>query len=265
MASGSMRTGPSSTARVEGGLHEFTGGPSLPSLSRPLSRNPRRCLFSIICNARPFTYFGRFPVDACPQASLDKGLDFLGLKTLHALTIPRVVWSVFISRSHMRWKNTCYYPDVDSGSLRATQADARPGRRRLHRRDGSGRRAADPELARSPRLGNRPPSRVAYPCAAVDGQMPTQGSDLRRPRRDPGPRAAPRSQRPEHGAPASISTGPMSRVLIALTIPGCPLKDYFHNVIPAKLKEAFPAIRNVAVDLTSMTEEERAVAHRWSS
>ena len=26
-------------------------------------------------------------------------------------------------------------------------------------------------------------------------------------------------------------------VLVALTIPGCPLKDYFHNVIPAKLKE----------------------------
>lgn len=46
-------------------------------------------------------------------------------------------------------------------------------------------------------------------------------------------------------------------VLIALTIPGCPLKDYFHNVIPAKLKESFPEISDVQVDLTSMTEEER--------
>lgn len=46
-------------------------------------------------------------------------------------------------------------------------------------------------------------------------------------------------------------------VLIALTIPGCPLKDYFHNVIPAKLKETYPAINSVKVDLTSMTEEER--------
>ena len=46
-------------------------------------------------------------------------------------------------------------------------------------------------------------------------------------------------------------------VLIALTIPGCPLKDYFYNVIPAKLKEAFPEIGAVKVDLTSMTEEER--------
>lgn len=46
-------------------------------------------------------------------------------------------------------------------------------------------------------------------------------------------------------------------VLIALTIPGCPLKDYFHTVIPAKLKETYPDITNVTVELTSMTEEER--------
>ncbi|MDQ3954695.1 MAG: Mrp/NBP35 family ATP-binding protein [Actinomycetota bacterium] len=46
-------------------------------------------------------------------------------------------------------------------------------------------------------------------------------------------------------------------VLIALTIPGCPLKDFFYNVIPAKLKEAYPEISNVNVELTSMTEEER--------
>lgn len=45
--------------------------------------------------------------------------------------------------------------------------------------------------------------------------------------------------------------------LIALTIPGCPLKDYFHQVIPAKLKETFPAIARVNVELTSMTEQER--------
>ena len=46
-------------------------------------------------------------------------------------------------------------------------------------------------------------------------------------------------------------------VLIALTIPGCPLKDYFHSVIPAKLKDNFAEISDVEVRLTSMTEEER--------
>ena len=46
-------------------------------------------------------------------------------------------------------------------------------------------------------------------------------------------------------------------VLVALTIPGCPLKDYFHSVIPAKLKETYPSISHVTVELTSMTEDER--------
>ncbi len=46
-------------------------------------------------------------------------------------------------------------------------------------------------------------------------------------------------------------------VLIALTIPGCPLKSYFTDVVPAKLKGAFADIGNVSVELTSMTEEER--------
>ena len=45
--------------------------------------------------------------------------------------------------------------------------------------------------------------------------------------------------------------------LIALTIPGCPLKSYFQEVIPAKLKERWPEIEHVAVELTSMTEDER--------
>ena len=51
--------------------------------------------------------------------------------------------------------------------------------------------------------------------------------------------------------------GSQVTVLIALTIPGCPLKDYFHTVIPAKIKEAYPDVSHVEVQLTSMTEEER--------
>jgi ATP-binding protein involved in chromosome partitioning len=46
-------------------------------------------------------------------------------------------------------------------------------------------------------------------------------------------------------------------VLVALTIPGCPLKSYFMEVIPAKLKDRHPAISHVEVELTSMTDEER--------
>ena len=85
------------------------------------SSPPVKVLFAIVCNARPFTYFGRFPVDACPEASLEKGLDFLGMTTIHASTIPRIAWSVFISRAHVRWKNSRYVTDVGVGTLRATE------------------------------------------------------------------------------------------------------------------------------------------------
>lgn len=82
---------------------------------------PEKVLFTIVCNARPLTYFGRFPVDACPEASLDKGLDFLAMTKIHASTIPRIAWAVFVSRAHVRWKNTRYVMDVTEGSLRATE------------------------------------------------------------------------------------------------------------------------------------------------
>ena len=51
--------------------------------------------------------------------------------------------------------------------------------------------------------------------------------------------------------------GSQVAVLVALTIPGCPLKSFFNEVIPAKLQDAFPEISNVIVELTHMTDEER--------
>lgn len=85
------------------------------------SSPPEKVLFAIVCNARPFTYFGRFPVDACPGASLDKGLDVLAMTAVRTLTIPRIAWSVFVSRSHIRWKKSRYHADVTSASVRATR------------------------------------------------------------------------------------------------------------------------------------------------
>jgi diacylglycerol kinase family enzyme len=83
---------------------------------------PERVLFAICCNARPFTYFRSFPVDACPMAQLDLGLDFLGLTKIHATTIPRIIWSVFVSRSHPRWRNATYHHDVPGATLNSEES-----------------------------------------------------------------------------------------------------------------------------------------------
>lgn len=47
-------------------------------------------------------------------------------------------------------------------------------------------------------------------------------------------------------------------VLLALTIPGCPLKDYFRREVPAALRLALPEVGEVHLELTSMEEQERS-------
>jgi ATP-binding protein involved in chromosome partitioning len=50
---------------------------------------------------------------------------------------------------------------------------------------------------------------------------------------------------------------PQVTIDLALTIPGCPLKSYFQEVLPAKIKASFPEIDEVTVNLGAMTDEER--------
>ncbi len=76
-----------------------------------------KVLLAICANGRPFTYFRSLPVDALPRAQLDLGLDFMGLTKIHASTIPRIIWSIFVSRSHPDWKNAVYHHDVKGATL----------------------------------------------------------------------------------------------------------------------------------------------------
>lgn len=82
-------------------------------------REPVRALLAICCNGRPFTYFKRFPVDVCPEATLDGGLDVYSLRKIRLGTVPRIAWSLFVSRSHVRWRSARYDHDVQSATLRA--------------------------------------------------------------------------------------------------------------------------------------------------
>ncbi len=83
---------------------------------------PVRVVTALCCNARPLTYFGGLPVDACPRASLDSGLDLFSFKRITSLTIPRFVFSLFVSRSHPRWNNVHYCHDVGNATLEADAA-----------------------------------------------------------------------------------------------------------------------------------------------
>jgi diacylglycerol kinase family enzyme len=72
---------------------------------------PERVVLVVCCKARPFTYFKRFPVDPCPQARLDAGLDFLSMTRISTAAVPRLVWALLVSRAHIGWKNARYEHD----------------------------------------------------------------------------------------------------------------------------------------------------------
>ncbi len=78
-------------------------------------------VFVVCGNARPFTYFKRWPVDALPQARLDGGLDLVGLTSVRTGTIPKLAWGVLVSRSLPHWRNSRYLHDVDQAELRSTE------------------------------------------------------------------------------------------------------------------------------------------------
>lgn len=78
-----------------------------------------KAMLAVCCNGRPLTYFKNTPVEACPEARLDGGLDVIGLRRIRAATIPRVTWSLLVSHSHLKWRNVVYRHDVDGIDVRA--------------------------------------------------------------------------------------------------------------------------------------------------
>lgn len=84
-------------------------------------REVSRAVLAVCSNARPFTYFKRWPIDACPEASLDSGLDIFALRKVHLATIPRVAWGILVSRSHIKWRISRYEHDVSRFTLSADE------------------------------------------------------------------------------------------------------------------------------------------------
>lgn len=100
------------------GLTEYRG--MAPVISMTVGEGePVAVVTAICCNGAPFTYYRRWPVDVCPSARLDRGLDAFGLAKLRAVTVPRLAYALLASRSHTRWRSTSYHHDVAAVRLRA--------------------------------------------------------------------------------------------------------------------------------------------------
>ncbi len=99
--------GASPSLYVREGLRQFflhTGrrDPRLV-LERP-GAEPVPLALALVCNTAPWTYFGRRPIDPCPRASFDTGLDVFGLRRLGTLSTLRHLRQILASppRPHGR-------------------------------------------------------------------------------------------------------------------------------------------------------------------
>lgn len=102
---------------LKAGLTQYRGVDPWIELTVP-GRPPERVVLAVCCNGRPFTFFKHLPVDVCPEARLDGGLDLFGLTRLGVGTIPRLAWALLVSRGHTRWRRGRYFHDLESFSVR---------------------------------------------------------------------------------------------------------------------------------------------------
>ena len=103
---------------LRAGFGQYRG--AKPSITLEVDgHEPRRVILVVCGNGRPFTYFKRWPVDACPEAQLDRGLDVLGLTRISGAAIPRLAYSLFVSRSHVRWRTAIYHHDLRNARITA--------------------------------------------------------------------------------------------------------------------------------------------------
>jgi diacylglycerol kinase family enzyme len=104
---------------LKAGLTQYRGVDPMISMTVG-DAEPVHVVTAITCNGAPFTYYRGWPVDVCPRARLDKGLDVFGITRVRARMIPRLVYALFVSRSHIRWRTGSYHHDIESVTLEST-------------------------------------------------------------------------------------------------------------------------------------------------
>lgn len=71
----------------------------------------------LVCNTAPWTYLGDRPVNPCPQASFETGLDLFGLTRMHAVPTLRILAQLFRDGPHGR--RVVALHDLDAVTVRA--------------------------------------------------------------------------------------------------------------------------------------------------
>jgi diacylglycerol kinase family enzyme len=73
----------------------------------------------VVQNTAPWTFLGERQINACPDASFDRGLDVLGLKVLHVPSTARLATQLLRGRSQLTGNQVVSLCDTDAFVLRA--------------------------------------------------------------------------------------------------------------------------------------------------
>lgn len=77
-------------------------------------------VLAVVSNTPVFTYFKEWPVKLTPSTRIDAGLDVIAMTKFPLPYIPRLMWSVFRSGSHIRYRHTRFIEDLTSVTLKTS-------------------------------------------------------------------------------------------------------------------------------------------------
>ncbi len=89
------------------------------TLERPDEPPAESLAMVIVQNTAPWTFLGDRPVNACPEASFDDGLDILGVRALHLPGTARVATQILAKRLRPHGRHLLCLHDLDEFRLRA--------------------------------------------------------------------------------------------------------------------------------------------------
>jgi diacylglycerol kinase family enzyme len=91
----------------------------LIALSRPGHPDVEHLAMAIVQNTSPWTYLGARPVNPCPDASFDAGLDLMALRALHLPSTLRTASQILSARPDPHGRRIFRLHDADEFTLRA--------------------------------------------------------------------------------------------------------------------------------------------------
>jgi diacylglycerol kinase family enzyme len=94
---------------------------ALITLERPGEEPESALATTIVQNTAPWTYLGDRPINPCPDASFDTGLDVMGLRVLHVPATAFAAAQLLTGRPHPRGRHILTLHDIGEFTLRAAR------------------------------------------------------------------------------------------------------------------------------------------------